>query len=104
MAKRFSAQKRLREESSIQDVLKVIIQGNNLEAGIDNIDVRQAWINLLGPGIASYTTDVFLRRETLYVALTSPVVREELSYGKEKIIRMINEDLKREVIKDIVLR
>ncbi|WP_430615452.1 DUF721 domain-containing protein [Flavobacterium sp. JP2137] len=104
MAKRFNADKRLREENSIQDVLKVIIRGNNLEAGIDNIDVRAAWVSLLGPGIASYTTDVFLKRETLYVALTSPVVREELSYGKEKIIRMINEELKKEVVKDLILR
>lgn len=104
MANSFKDYKRLREESSIQDILQVFIKGNRLEAGIDNIDVREAWNRLLGPGIQSYTTEVFLRREVLYVALSSPIVREELMYGKEKIIKMINEDLRREVIRDLVLR
>lgn len=104
MDKKFSAHKRLREGNSIQDVLKVFIEGNKLGAGIDNLDVKAAWVRLLGPGIESYTLDVFLKRETLYVALSSPIVREELSYGKEKIIRMINEDLKKEVIKELILR
>lgn len=104
MAKRFSDFKRLREGNSIQDVLKVFIEGNKLDAGINNLDVKAAWGRLLGPGIESYTLDVFLKRETLYVALSSPIVREELSYGKAKIIKMINEDLRKEVIKDIILR
>lgn len=104
MAKRFSDLKRLREGNSIQDVLKIFIEGNNLDAGIDNIDVKAAWSRLLGPGIESYTLDVFLKRQTLYVALSSPIVREELSYGKAKIIKMINDDLRKEVIKDIILR
>jgi hypothetical protein len=102
--KKFNEYKRLREENSIEDVLKLIIRENRLEEGIDNIDARNAWINLLGPGIANYTLDVVLKREVLYVALSSPILREELSYGKQKIIRMINEDLGKEVIKDLVLR
>lgn len=104
MAKRFSDQKRLREGNSVQDVLKIFVEGNKLDAGIDNIDVKAAWVRLLGPGIESYTLDVFLKRQTLYVALSSPIVREELSYGKEKIIKMINEDLRKEVVKELILR
>lgn len=104
MAKRFSDLKRLREGNSIQDVLKIFIEGNNLDVGIDNIDVKAAWVRLLGPGIESYTLDVFLKRQTLYVALSSPIVREELSYGKAKIIKMINDDLRKEVVKDLILR
>jgi hypothetical protein len=38
------------------------------------------------------------------VELTSAVLREELSYGKEKIVKMINEELKREVVTTVVLR
>ena len=34
----------------------------------------------------------------MYVALSSAVLREELSYGKDKIIKMINEELKKEVV------
>jgi len=51
-----------------------------------------------------YTTNVQLKRDILYVDLSSSVLREELSYGKEKIIKMLNEHLKKELIKKIVLR
>ena len=96
--------KRQNDSSSLEDVLKQIIQANNLQPGIDKISVRDAWKNLMGNGVNNYTKEIMLKGSTLYVELTSAVLREELSYGKEKIVRMINEELKREVVKDVVLR
>jgi hypothetical protein len=98
MAKRFS------NESSISEVLHQFIQQNKLEVGMDKIDVEQAWKNLMGNGVNSYTQDVILKGSTLYVKLTSAVLREELGYGKQKIITMLNDELRKEVVKDIVLR
>ena len=96
--------KRLSNQSTVGDVLKQIIQVNKLQPGMDQIDVKEAWQNLMGNGVNSYTRNVALRGSTLYVELTSSVLREELSHGKTKIIAMINEELQREVIKDVVLR
>ena len=96
--------KRLSNQSTIGDVLKQIIQVNKLQPGMDQIDVKEAWQNLMGNGVNSYTKNVALRGNTLYVELTSSVLREELSHGKSKIITMINEELQREVIKEVVLR
>ena len=96
--------RRQSNESSISDVLKQFIEVNKLEAGMDKIDVEQAWKNLMGNGVNSYTQEVILKGSTLYVKLTSAVLREELSYGKQKIITMLNEELRKEVVKDIVLR
>lgn len=47
---------------------------------------------------------VELKGSTLYVSLSSSVLREELSYGKDKIIAMLNEELRKEVVKTLVLR
>lgn len=96
--------KRNSNESLIGDILKIIVQENNLQHGINQIQVKDAWQNLMGKGVNNYTQDVILKRDTLYVSLTSATLREELSYGKTKIIAMLNEELKREVIKTIVLR
>ena len=71
---------------------------------MDKIDVEQAWKSLMGNGVNSYTQEVILKGSTLYVKLTSAVLREELSYGKQKIISMLNEELRKEVVKEIVLR
>ena len=96
--------KRQSNQSTVGDVLKQIIQTNKLQPGMDQIDVKEAWQNLMGNGVNSYTKNVALRGSTLYVELSSSVLREELSHGKSKIIAMINEELKREVIKEVVLR
>jgi len=102
--KKFNPYKRLHEGSSVQNVLGKMIEGYNLEKGFDKLNVREAWVKLLGPGVASYTNLVELRRDTLFVSLSSDVLREELSYGIDKIICMINEDLGKEVVKKIILR
>ena len=96
--------KRLSNQSSIPEVLQQFIQQNKLESGMDKIDVEQAWKSLMGNGVNSYTQEVILKGSTLYVKLTSAVLREELSYGKQKIISMLNEELRKEVVKEIVLR
>jgi len=96
--------KRLNNESSIGDVLKEIIQVNKLQSGMDQVLVKEAWSSLMGKGVNNYTKNLQLKGNTLYVELTSAVLREELSYGKDKIIKMINDELKRELITAVVLR
>jgi hypothetical protein len=96
--------KRLNDNLKIKDVLKEFVNKNNLQAGLNKVDVKDAWINLMGKGVNNYTTSVSLKNNTLYVTLSSSVLREELSYGKEKIITMLNEELGKELIKKLILR
>ncbi|WP_396182740.1 DciA family protein [Flavobacterium sp.] len=96
--------KRLSNESTISDVLKVFIENNKLQSGMDKIDVEKAWKDLMGNGVNTYTKEVILKGSTLYVTLTSSVLREELSHGKQKIIIMLNDELRKDVVKELVLR
>lgn len=96
--------KRHNDNQSIQDILKEFVQTNNLQSGLDKVDVREAWTKLMGNGVNNYTTAIELKNETLYVKLSSSVLREELSYGTEKIIAMLNESLGKELVKKLVLR
>ncbi len=94
----------MNNQSIVGDILNQIIKTNKLESGLNQISVIDAWKNLMGNGVNNYTRSVALRNNILYVELTSSVLREELSYGKDKIIKMINEELGKEVVKDVVLR
>jgi hypothetical protein len=96
--------KRQNENKSISDIIKEFVDANHLQTGLDKIDVQEAWANMMGNGVNNYTTAVQLERDTLYVQLSSSVLREELSYGKDKIISMLNESIGKEVIKKLVLR
>jgi hypothetical protein len=53
--------KRLNNQSTVGDVLKQIIQVNKLQSGMDQIDVKDAWCNLMGNGVNSYTKNVVLK-------------------------------------------
>ncbi|WP_336070194.1 DUF721 domain-containing protein [Mesoflavibacter sp. CH_XMU1404-2] len=96
--------KRNNDILNLQDVLKEFVTENKLETGLDKVQVRDAWAKLMGNGINNYTSDIQLKRDTLYIQLTSSALREELSYGKEKIIKMINEELGKDIVNKIVLR
>ncbi|TDS13363.1 uncharacterized protein DUF721 [Maribacter caenipelagi] len=92
------------DNTSMKDALSAFIQKNKLEKGIDKVDARAAWAKLMGNGVNNYTTEIELKFNTLYVSLSSSVLREELSLGKTKIIRMLNEEIGKEVVKKLVLR
>lgn len=96
--------KRLNNHNTVGEVLKFIIKDNKLQSGMDQVSVKEVWKSIMGNGVNSYTKNVVLKGTTLYVELSSSVLREELSFGKDKIIAMLNEELRREVIKEVVLR
>ncbi len=95
--------KRNNDHISMSDALKEFVSTNKLQKGIDQLDVKTAWNGMMGKAIENYTTDVQLRNDVLYVSLSSSVLRDELSYGKEKIIKMLNEELGKTLIKTLIL-
>ncbi len=86
------------------EALQEFIKANKLEKGMDRVNVKEAWVSLMGNGVNNYTTAVELRNNTLFVSLSSSVLREELSHGKSRIIVMLNEELGKELVKKMVLR
>ena len=96
--------KRHNEHLKISDALKEFVETNRLQSGLDKINVADAWVSVMGNGVNSYTSALKLERNTLYVQLSSSVLREELSYGKEKIIVMLNEAMGKDLIKKLVLK
>ena len=95
--------KRQSEYLSVKDLMGSFIKENNLSKGIQKISIKENWDSLMGNGVASYTEKVELRKGTLYVKLSSSVLRQELDYGKEKIKDMMNEALGGDEIKKVML-
>lgn len=96
--------KRKNNNLNMGEALQEFIKANKLEKGMDKVNAKEAWANLMGNGVNNYTTAVELRNETLFVSLSSSVLREELSLGKSKIISMLNEELGKDLVKKLVLR
>ena len=95
--------KRENEYLSIEDLMKNVIKENNLTKGMNQMNVKDVWAKLMGNGVLNYTESVQLQNKTLIVKLKSSVLREELSYGKEKIIAMMNDELGELLITKLLL-
>ena len=89
--------------NEIKNLLDIFLKKNNLEKGLLDLEVKRAWHELMENGVSNYTTDVSLKNKTLYIKLNSPALKEELSYGKEKLIKLINERFKKKIVQKIVL-
>lgn len=96
--------KREFELKKIKSILNNIIDNSSLKVGLNNVKIQSVWKKMMGSNINSYTSDISLKKRTLYVKLSSSVLREELSYGKEKIIKILNEEFGEVIIDKIVLR
>lgn len=96
--------KRNNDHVKIGDALKDFVSQNKLQTGLDKVNAREVWNQQMGPAIEKYTTSLKLEKDILYVQLSSSVLREELSYGKEKIINNLNEGLGKNLIRKLILR
>ena len=89
--------------TEIKDIINIFLKKNKLEKGLLDIEVKKAWYELMDNGIGNYTTDIRLKNKTLFIKLSSPALKQELSYGKEKIMNLINERFKENIVQKIIL-
>jgi len=87
----------------LKDLMQSFVDESNLSTGIRKIRVKEAWFEVMGRGVASYTLSVELRKTTLTIRLASSVLREELGYKREKIITMLNDAIGDRVVFELLL-
>lgn len=87
----------------MSDIITNVIKRNRLEKGLHAVRAEDAWESVMGPAISKYTTDIKLDRDRLLVRISSSTLRQELDYGKQKIIALLNEELGGDYIKKLIL-
>ena len=85
--------RRENDSNKIKDLIPKMLSENDLKKGMDQISVKEAWLQVMGPGVANYTEEVSLKNQVLLVRLNSSALRQELEYGKDKILKMMREYL-----------
>ena len=96
---------RKQESKSVGDILSEYFDDNAaLKTNLAERRAVEAWKTLLGSGVGEYTRNVYLKRNVLYVQLSSSVLRAELQMNKQNLIDKLNEAAEMDVVKDIVLR
>ena len=91
------------EIKNISKVLEDVISQKHFKVGIDNLRVQEAWVKTMGENIQKYTYNVEFKNGKMYIKLKSSVLKEELIFEKNNVINLINQELGKEYVKELVL-
>lgn len=89
---------------SISEIVRETCREEGLETPLNEYRLIQAWAQVLGSGVQSYTKNLFIKNQILYVTLTSSVLRQELMMNRRTLVHRLNEHVKAQVITNIIFR
>lgn len=90
-----------RDVLQIKDLILRNLRVQGLETPLLQKRLIDAWPAIMGDSIASYTQELFIRNQTLFVRLKNPALRADLSMMGKDIVRRLNEYVGEQIIVDI---
>lgn len=88
----------------IKTILMELVDTYRLKSRINQTKIELAWEKTMGNMVANYTKDIKVRNHKLYVTVDSAPLRQELSYGRDKILTTINRELGENYLKEVIIR
>ncbi|MBN2485173.1 MAG: DUF721 domain-containing protein [Bacteroidales bacterium] len=88
----------------LKDILKEYIDALGHRRKLKEVNIVSQWEKLMGKTIARHTTGIFVRKKTLYVQISSSVIRNELLMRRESIINHLNQAAGEAIIENVVFR
>ena len=96
--------KRVNAQSIGEILREFFAQNPEIGRRLDEVRIVHAWREVLGPGVAQATHEVYVRGATLHVVLDSAVLRSELMMWRDRLVRTLNERVGTDVIREIRFR
>ena len=93
-----------RDVKNIKELILKNLRVQGLETPLLQKRLIDAWPVVAGEAIAQYTDGLNIRNQTLYVHLTNPALRADLSMQCSEYVRKLNAYVGAQVIADIRFR
>lgn len=90
-----------KDVKNIRELILRNLRSQGLETPLLQKRLVDAWPTVMGDMVAGYTQEVYIRNQTLWVHLTSPALRADLSMMKQDIVKKLNAAVGSQVIADI---
>lgn len=91
-------------EQSLGQVIKEILKKQHLQSKLTETRVKEAWEVVMGDVVALRTTSIWVHEGRLTIKISSAPLKQELLFGKEKIKKLINENLGGEYIQEVIIQ
>lgn len=90
-----------REVQSIGALIRRNLRAQGLETPLLQKRLVESWPEIAGEAIARYTTEVNIFNQTLYVKISMPALRADLSMRRIEFVKKLNDHVGAQIISDI---
>ncbi len=90
-----------RDVKSLSDILQRFIREEGLETPLMQKRLIDAWDTIVGPSVAAYTGEKFIKNQVFFVKISNPALRQDLSMMRSQLVKRLNESVGASVITDI---
>ncbi|MDY6205832.1 MAG: DUF721 domain-containing protein [Prevotella sp.] len=87
----------------LADIINVYLRQEGLETPLLQRRLVEAWDKVVGSMVSRYSVEKYIRNQTLFVKISNPSLRSELSMMRSQIIKRLNEEVGSTVIVDLRL-
>lgn len=91
-------------EFTLKSAIEQLLRTYKLDGKLKEVSLINSWERIMGPAIQKYTRNLYISNRILYVEISSAPLREELKYGRAKIMQMLNDAAGEKIIDDVILR
>ena len=90
-----------RDVKEIKELVLRNLRQQGLEMPLLQKRIVEAWPVVAGPAIDRYTLNTYIVNQTLYVRLSAPALRADLSMRRQELVTLLNNYVGNQVIADI---
>ena len=87
----------------VEKLVKVILRSNGLETPWLQRRLIESWDKVAGTLVAQYTTEKYIRNQTLFVHVENPALRSELNMMRSSLVEKLNAEVGSMIITEIRL-
>ena len=88
---------------TIDEILQRFLREEGLETPLLQKRLIDSWETVVGDTVAQYTTEKFIKNQTLFVKITNPALRQDLGMMRSQLVKRLNETVSSLIITDIRL-
>lgn len=90
--------------TTMGDALRDFMDKSRMKPRLTEVRIRENWEQIMGKTISRYTEGIQLIDGKLMISTNVAPLKQELSYSKDKIIKLVNDMLGEPVVREVVIR
>lgn len=93
----------INNEKPLGEIIAEFLEHRGMTKKLDETRVIESWRQVVGNLIANHTENIYMKHSVLYIVLDSAVIKQEVSYAKQTLIKTLNDTAGKRIVSDIFI-